>query len=100
AHDQKVAPLERLPVIGQAVTEIIGQTVSDVGVHVMDRLATDVGREDTDIWVQEIADMVIARLLQPSDELNTATKNILINVLEVVKDEVRIQRWKMKEVSP
>ena len=100
AHDQKVAALERLPVIGQAVTEIIRQTVSDVVFHVMDRLATDLGREDTDMWVQEMTDTVLARLLQPSDQLNTATKNILINVLEVVKDEVRIQRWKVREVPP
>lgn len=97
AQDQKVAALERLPVIGQAITDVIEQTVSDVAFNVVDRVATDIGSEETDVWVEELIDMVLARLLQPSDQLNTVTKNMLIDVLEVIKDEVRIQRWKLKD---
>lgn len=100
AQDQKVAGLEKLPIIGQAITDIIEQTVSDVAFNVVDRLATDIGSEETDVWVQEITDIVIARLLQPGDQFNTVTKNIVVEILEVVKDEVRTQRWKLREASP
>lgn len=100
AQDQKVAALEKLPIIGQAITDIIEQTVSDVAFNVVDRLATDIGSEETDVWVQEITDIVIARLLQPGDQFNTVTKNIVVEILEVVKDEVRTQRWKLREASP
>lgn len=97
AQDQKVAALEKVPVIGEAITEIIEQTVSDVVFNITDRLVTDIGREETDAWVHEIADMVIARLLQPNDQLNKATQYVLIDILDVVKSEVKVQRWKVKE---
>ena len=97
AQDQKVAAIEMLPVIGEAVTDIIESTVSDIVFNVVDRLATDVGSEETDAWVHEVTDMVIARLLQPNEQLNTAGKNVLIDILDVIKDEVRVQRWKLRE---
>jgi hypothetical protein len=100
AQDQKVAALEKLPVIGQAVTEIIETTVSDIVFNVLDRVVMDIGAEETDVWVRDITDQVIARLLQPSAQLNAAGRDVLIDILDVVKDEVRIQRWKLKEVTP
>ena len=100
AQDQKVAALEKLPVIGQAVTEIIETTVSDIVFNVLDRVVMDIGAEETDIWVRDITDQVIARLLQPNAQLNAAGRDVLIDILDVVKDEVRIQRWKLKEVTP
>jgi hypothetical protein len=99
AQDTKVAAIEKLPVVGSAMTEVIETTVSDIVFNVMDRLATDIGREETDIWVHEITDLLLARLLQPSAALNEAGKNVMIDILEVVKDEVRIQRWKLKEAA-
>lgn len=100
AKDQKVAALERLPIIGDAVTEIIESTVSDIVFNVIDRIAADIGNEETDVLVHELTDMIIARLVQPNETLNIASKDILIDVLEVVKDEVRVQRWKLKETNP
>lgn len=97
AQDAKVATLEKLPVVGETITQVIESTVSEIVFNVVDRLATDIGREETDVWVHEITDLLLARLLQPDAALNEASKNVLIDVLEVVKDEVRIQRWKLKE---
>jgi len=99
AQDTKMAAIEKLPVVGAAMTEVIETTVSDIVFNVMDRLAADIGREETDIWVHEITDLLLARLLQPSAALNEAGKNVMIDILEVVKDEVRIQRWKLKEAA-
>lgn len=100
AQDQKVAALEKLPIIGQTVTEIIESTVSDIVFHALDRVVMDIGAEETDIWVRDLTDQITARLLQPSAQLNAAGRSVLIDILDVIKDEVRIQRWKLKEVTP
>ena len=99
AQDEKVAALEKLPVIGESITSIIEKTVSDIVFNVIDRLACDIGSDETDAWVHELTDIIIARLLESNDKLNEASKDILIDVLEVVKDEVRVQRWKLKEAT-
>lgn len=97
AKDSKVAVLEKLPVVGEAIAEVIESTVSDVVFNVVDRLISDVGREDTEAWVREVTDQIVARLLQPNEDFQAISRNMLIEIIEVVKDEVRIQRWKLKE---
>ncbi|MDX1693658.1 MAG: hypothetical protein R3208_07820 [Ketobacteraceae bacterium] len=97
SRDAKVAAIERLPVIGEQLADIIETTVADVVFSVMDRLVTDIGHEDTDILVKEMADIVLERLMEPSDELNEAARSVLLDVMEVIKDEVKVQRWKLNE---
>lgn len=97
ARDDKVAMLDKVPVIGDVLVSIIETTVSDVVFNVVDQLAADIGHQDTDRLVQEITDVVIERLLQPSDELNLVGKAVLLEVIDVIKDEVRVQTWKIRE---
>lgn len=97
SRDAKVAALERMPVIGEQIAEIIESTVSDVVFSVMDRLVTDIGHEDTDILVKELADIILERVMEPSDALNEAAREVLLDAIEVIKDEVKVQRWKLHE---
>src|SRR5690606_5933619 len=65
-QDEKVAVIDKVPVIGSAIVSIIETTVSDVVFNVVDQLATDIGHEDTDRLVHELTDIILERLLQPS----------------------------------
>ena len=97
SRDAKIAALEKMPVVGEQIADIIETTVSDVVFSVMDRLVTDIGHEDTDILVKELADIILERVMEPSDTLNQASTDILLEVIEVIKDEVKVQRWKLNE---
>lgn len=97
SRDAKIAALEKMPVVGEQIADIIETTVSDVVFSVMDRLVTDIGHEDTDILVKELADIILERVMEPSDTLNQAATDILLEVIEVIKDEVKVQRWKLNE---
>ncbi|MCG8670733.1 MAG: hypothetical protein MI867_15075 [Pseudomonadales bacterium] len=97
SQDQKVAALEKLPVVGQPITEVIETTVSDVVFSVLDRLVGDVGHEDTDMLVKELADIVLERVMEPSHQLNEAGRDVILEIIEVIKDEVKVQKWKINE---
>lgn len=97
SQDAKVHAIEKLPMIGEPISELIETTVSDIVFNVVDRLVTDVGHEDTDILVKELADMILERVMEPSEALNVAGRDVIIDVLEVIKDEVKVQRWKLNE---
>lgn len=99
ASDPKVAALDKLPVVGTALTDVIENTVSDIVFSVIDSLVVDIGHKDTDGLVKELFDMLLDRLMEPSDELNEVGKLILLDAIEVVKEEVRVQQWKLKENS-
>jgi hypothetical protein len=93
--DAKLAAMERMPWLGDAAVKVIERTVSDVVFNVIDQLIADIGHKDTDLLVKEIADVAIEHLLQPSHELNAAGRAVLIEVLEVVKQEVAVKKWQL-----
>ena len=99
AKDSKVAALESIPVMGPRVVEVIDQTVSDIVFELLDGLMLDIGKQETDHIVKELLDGVIHKILQPSDALNEASKQVMLDAIEIIKDQVRIQRWRQEITS-
>lgn len=97
SQDPKVTALEKMPMVGDAITSVIETTVSDLVFNVIDQLINDIGHEDTDVLVKELTDIVIDRILEPSQVMSDAGRDVIIEVLEVVKAEVQIQQWKLAE---
>lgn len=97
--DPKVAALEKLPVVGGPLTDVIENTVSDIVFNVIDTLVGDIGHKDTDSLMKELFDMVLERMIEPSDALNEVGRVILLDAIDVVKEEVQVQQWKLKEDS-
>jgi len=97
--DPKVAALEKLPVVGGPLTDVIENTVSDIVFNVIDTLVGDIGHKDTDSLIKELFDMVLDRMIEPSDALNEVGRLILLDAIDVVKEEVQVQQWKLKEDS-
>ena len=95
--DPKVSALGKLPVVGTALTDVIENTVSDIVFNVVDTLVSDVGHKDTDSLIKELFDIVLDRLMEPSDMLNETGRLILLDAIDVVKEEVKVQQWKLKE---
>jgi hypothetical protein len=89
SQDAKVAALEKMPVVGRPIVDVIESTVSDIVFNVLDRLV-DIGHEDTDMLVKELTDMIIEQVIQPSQTLNDAGVNVVVEVIEVIKDEVEV----------
>jgi hypothetical protein len=97
SQDAKVAALEKMPMVGRPIVDVIESTVSDIVFNVLDRLVRDVGHEDTDTLVKELADIILDQVIQPSQTLNDAGVDVAVDVLEVIKDEVKVKKWKLKE---
>ena len=97
SKDPKVAALETVPVLGPKITDQIESTVSEVVFDIVNQLIIDLGEQKTDQIVQPILESIIQRVLEPSDELGITTKAIVIETLQIVKDEVRVKRWQESE---
>lgn len=95
--ERKAAMLESVPLVGQRLVDQINQTVSDVVYGVVDQLFVDVGKRETDSIVSELIDGVIHKLLEPGDEFSQSSRDIAIDVIDIIKNEVRVQRWKTLE---
>jgi hypothetical protein len=97
SQDAKVATLEKMPVVGSTMVSVIESTVSDVVFNVLDRLVQDIGHEDTDTLVKEMADIILEQVMQPSQTIIDVGHNVVVDVLEVIKEEVTIQKCKIND---
>ncbi len=96
SRDVKVAAIESIPVMGPKVVELIEQTVSDVVFDVVDGLMLDIGKQETDHIVMELLDRVIHKVLEPTDAFNEASKAVLVDAIDIIKAQVRVQRWRLE----
>ena len=92
--------INKVPVFGSVVSSAIEKIVSDVVFHVINDFLTDISSsKNTDI-VNNVTEMFFESILNNiKKEQNLVFEEIISDSLELVKDNVKIQRWKLKEIE-
>ena len=62
-------------------------------------IANDVDKIDTEQLIRSISDAVSAKVLAPAGSFKTNSKDVIIEALEVIKDEAKVQKWKLAEAE-
>ncbi|MAR92759.1 MAG: hypothetical protein CML06_18035 [Pseudomonadales bacterium] len=96
SRDAKVVALEAVPVVGPKLVEVIDETVSNIVYDIVNGLLLDVGREETDHIVSELLDGVIQRILEPTQSFNEASRELVLDSIDIIKDQVRVKRWRLE----
>ena len=86
-----------MPVIGPRMVAQINATVSDVVFGVVDQLVTDLGQRDTGQIIDQVSDVLAQQLTDDNDEFNQVIKDAVVDTIDVLIEQVRLQRWKMVE---
>lgn len=90
-----IAGLERIPMLGTAVTRSIEWAIRDAVSNVLDEIVEGLDSQQFDAMVQDIADSVFDMILQ--DEVVTDESGIdeaIVEIIDLLKDQVEKQRWK------
>jgi hypothetical protein len=98
---EDISSLELLPVVGKAITATVKKTVSDVVYHVIDSAMSDLASDQNRVIVGEMADFVFdsVEFEEQDVRLQEIIEETLVQSLEVVKDQVKVKQWKLKEIS-
>lgn len=101
ARNDEIAALERVPVVGRAVVTTVQSTVSNVVYNVMDQLLIDLSGEQSKVLVSEIVDGSLDMMDHPEREreLQRVIREVLVQSLEIIKDQVKVKQWKLKELA-
>jgi hypothetical protein len=99
--NKNVRTLERLPLLGNAITEISKRTISDVVYNIVERTIRDLGSDKNKFAVKETTDMILSsfEVQNRNEELNAALMEITHEVIERIKDQVKVKKWKLKELE-
>jgi len=91
--------IELIPVMGKAVTNVVKNTVSGVVNNVLDKSMQDLASENNRVFVNEITEIVFDSIdVEEEDaQLQEIVINTILRSLELVKAQVRVKRWKIKD---
>jgi hypothetical protein len=97
AQNSGVAELKRVPVIGVHVAQVVEQGVSELIYDLAEHIAGDVAEVDTNLMITELTDALSHKLGQMPPKVRVAGREMAIEAMEVVKDEARVQKWKLAD---
>lgn len=98
-QNEEIGIIGQLPGVGRPVRTLLQRAISDITFHVVDDVLHDVAALDNNRLMAEITERSSDALLHsPYDErLNTILQRIIVDALELIKEHVQIQQWKIQE---
>ena len=91
--------IELLPMMGKKITETIENSISNIINNIIETALTDLASYKNRAIVKEATDVILNSIEYKDEEsdLNDIFSNMSIDVIEIIKKQVLIKKWKLKE---
>lgn len=98
-QNQNIRVLEQLPMVGKAASAALQQSVYDITFQTINSIFERMSSEESRVVIEKITDGVIETLLtdEEDEKLKKTFTDMVIQSLDLVKEEVQIQQWKLHE---
>lgn len=100
-RNQEISTIAQIPGVGSTVAQLLEQAISDIVYNVINRMMEDVASLENDRVIAQITAISTDALLTPEYDrrLDRLSKSIVMQTLDVIKEHVQIQEWKMDDAS-
>ncbi len=100
-ENKEFSRLDQIPLFGSLVRKTIEQAISDMVFSVINGMIQDLASSRNRILINETADILFdAILLKEEDsELNQMVIDTMDRSLEIVKQQVEVQQWKLRDIA-
>lgn len=90
----EIATLGRVPAVGKHMSQSLIHVISDVVLRVVERSVKDFSITWNRELATEAVDMLFETVLEEPKSVNEIIRDMSLQAIEIVKSEVRIQRWR------
>ncbi|MEM6262502.1 MAG: ion transporter [Bacteroidota bacterium] len=99
-ENREVDRLKLVPVLGSRVKQELETAVSDIVYRVLEGAMTDFVNTESPERLQQVANAITDSLLvEIRPEVNTLMTDIIHDSIDIVKEEVKVQQWKIREAA-
>jgi hypothetical protein len=102
-QNREIKAIEQMiPVLGGFISQTLEHAISDIVHNVVQQILKDIVKPENNYVIDEICEVVIATLVldeQGHKQLSTLSKGMLIESIELIKKQVSLQQWKLKELE-
>jgi hypothetical protein len=99
--NEELRTLELVPVMGKKITEAIQKSISNTINDIIEQALIDLASNKNKLLIKETTDVIIKAIeFEDEDkELSKIYSDIAVEVIDVVKKQVEVKKWKLKEQS-
>jgi len=99
SKNEDLKTIEQLPIMGRKIVETIENTISDTINNIIEQALLDLASHKNRLLVKETTDVIIKSIeyKDDNDELNKVYTDIVMEVIDVIKKQVLVKKWKLKE---
>lgn len=94
---QSLHRYSQVPVVGGKIEAHLYTIVSEVVFNVVHQLADDLHGDETTAFIQEAAALFLDHLNVADSEISILAQSLVLDVIDLVIEEVKIQKWKLDE---
>ena len=100
-QNQEIGIIGQIPGVGRPIRSLLQGAISDITFHVVDDVLHDVAAMDNDQLIAEITERSSDALVRGKydERLNAILQEIVVDSLELIKEHVQIQQWKLEEMA-
>ena len=92
----ELSRLKYLPVVGPTIQETLEEAVGDIVANVIHQILEDLASASNHAFIEDIVNVFLPspESEDGSDEHNEALINLIVEVLDAVKSQVRVKHWR------
>lgn len=99
-NNSELKTINQVPVMGKMITETIENSISKTINSVIEKALTDLASYKNRELINDATNVIINSIEHKDEEsqLNDIFTDISVEVIEIIKKQVQVQKWKMKEI--
>jgi hypothetical protein len=99
-QNEEIGNIERIPLVGSNLGSRLERAISDIVFNVINQALEDLASPQNKKVVEEVSEIAIATVLTHDDDeqLTALMQHLVIQSLEMVKAQMRVQHWKQAEI--
>ncbi|MBN4051382.1 ion transporter [bacterium AH-315-M05] len=93
--------IEKIPFVGSSITTSLEKAISDITYNAINSAVEDLISDHNNKVIEDITDIAFEMVFmeEKDEKINEIVRDIALQSLELVKEQVKIQQWKIKELE-
>lgn len=87
-----------IPFMGSLALTTLERALGDLVYNILDEVVEDIKGEGSTDLIQEIIDVFVGSIVEPSSEFSGGIRDALLESLDLIKSEVKVQKWKLADL--
>ena len=90
-----VNQLQKIPILGDKVQSMLDASVSGMVYEISEQILMYFKSEQSTQAVHEMTEVLFDAIADPNNQMNHIFQSAMIDAIELVKEHVKIQQWKI-----